>query len=90
MESSSLQNEKWKRKRYKEEDGVVPTSPSTPPSSPNRVARAPKYPRSIPLAKTEEKEPTCHISEHWRLAEGSHRQAQATKQGANFHATARR
>jgi len=24
---------KWKRKRYKEEDGVVPTSPSTPPSS---------------------------------------------------------
>jgi len=36
---------KWKRKRYKEEDGVVPTSPSTPPSSPNRVAPAPKCPR---------------------------------------------
>jgi len=33
----------------------------------------------FPLAKTEEKEPTCHISEHWRLAKGSHRQAQATK-----------
>jgi len=47
MESSSLQNEKWKRKRYKEEDGVVPTSLSTPPSSPNRVARAPKCPRSV-------------------------------------------
>jgi len=47
MESSSLQNGKWKRKRYKEEDGVVPTSPSTPPSSPNRVARAPKCPRSV-------------------------------------------
>jgi len=47
MESSSLQNWKWKRKRYKEEDGVVPTSPSTPPSSPNRVARAPKCPRSV-------------------------------------------
>jgi len=47
MESSSLQNGKWKRKRYKEEDGVVPTSPSTPPSSPNRVARAPKCPRSF-------------------------------------------
>jgi len=44
----------------------------------------------FPLAKYEEKEPTCHISEHWRLVEGSHRQAQATKQGANFHATARR
>ena len=25
---------KWKRKRYKEEEGVVPTSPNTPPSSP--------------------------------------------------------
>jgi len=25
---------KWKRKRYKEEDGIVPTSHSTPPSSP--------------------------------------------------------
>jgi len=42
------------------------------------------------LAKTEEKEPTCHISEHWRMAEGSHRQAQATKQGASLPATARR
>ena len=47
MESSSLQNGKWKRKRYKEEDGVVPTSPNTPPSSPNHVARAPKCPRSV-------------------------------------------
>jgi len=27
----------------------------------------------FPLAKTKEKEPTCHISENWRLAEGSHR-----------------
>ena len=42
------------------------------------------------LAKTEEKESTCHISENWRLAEGSHRQAQATKQGASLPATARR
>jgi len=47
MESSSLQKGKWKRKRYKEEDGVVPTRPNTSPSSPNRVARAPKCPRSI-------------------------------------------
>ena len=44
----------------------------------------------FPLAKTEEKEPTCHISEHWRLAEGSHRQAIANKQGAKPSATARR
>jgi len=35
---------------------------------------------AFPLAKTEEKEPTCHISENWRLAEGSHRQALAKKQ----------
>jgi len=44
----------------------------------------------FPLAKTEEKEPTCHISEHWRLAEGSHRQAVSSKQGAKLAATARR
>jgi len=44
----------------------------------------------FPLAKTEEKEPTCHISEYWRLAEGSHRQAVANKQGAKPSATARR
>jgi len=55
MESSSLQNGKWKRKRYKEEDGAVPTSPSTPPSSPNRVARAPKCPRSVSPRKNRRK-----------------------------------
>jgi len=45
---------------------------------------------AFPLAKTEDKEPTCHISENWRLAEGSHRQALAIKQGANFSGPARR
>jgi len=44
----------------------------------------------FPFAKTEEKGVTWHISEKGRLAEGSHRQAQATKQGANLPATARR
>ena len=44
----------------------------------------------FPLAKTEEKEQTCHISENACLAEGSHRQALAIKQGANFSSTARR
>ena len=39
----------------------------------------------FPLAKTEEKEPTCHISENVRLAEGSHRQALAIKQGQTSH-----
>jgi len=44
----------------------------------------------FPLAKIEEKEPTCHISEHWRLAERSHRQAVSSKQGVKLTATARR
>ena len=44
----------------------------------------------FPLAKTEEKEPTCHISEHWRLAEGSHHPAVSSQQGAKLAATARR
>jgi len=57
MESSSLQNGKWKRKIYKEEYGLVPTSPNTPPSSQHRVARAPKCSRYVSLRKTEEKGP---------------------------------
>ena len=90
MESSSLQNEKWKRKRYKEEDGAVPTSPSTPPSSPNRVARAPKCPRSVSLRENRRKRVTWHISENRRLAEVSYRQAVTNKQGPKLPATARR
>ena len=46
--------------------------------------RASKMPKNLfPLAKTEQKEPTCHISENWRLAEGSHRQALGNKQWQN-------
>jgi len=47
MESLSLQNGNGRGRRYKEEDGVVPTSPSRPPSAPRCVARAPKCPRSV-------------------------------------------
>jgi len=47
-------------------------------------------PDPFPLAKTEEKKPTCHIIENGRLTKGSHRQALAIKQGANFPSTARR
>jgi len=43
---------------------------------------------TFPLAKTEEKELTCHISENWRLAEASHRQALASKQWAKLLSTA--
>jgi len=38
----------------------------------------------FPFAKTEEKEPTCHISKNWRLAEGSHRQALANKHSQDY------
>jgi len=47
MESSSLQNGNGRGRRHKEEDGVVPTSPSRPSSAPRRVVRAPKCPRSF-------------------------------------------
>jgi len=45
MENPNLQNESERGKRYKEEKGIVLTSPSRPPSAPKRVARAPKRPR---------------------------------------------
>jgi len=45
MESPSLQNGSGRGKKYKEEERVVPTSPSRPPSAPKHVARAPKCPR---------------------------------------------
>jgi len=38
---------KWKRKRYKEEDRAVPTSPNTPPSSPNAFFVPPKCQRCV-------------------------------------------
>jgi len=51
MESSSLQNGNGRGRRHKEEDGVVPTSPSRPPSVPRRVVRAPKCPRCVSPCK---------------------------------------
>jgi len=91
MESSSLQNGNGRGRRHKEEDEVVPTSPSKPPSVPRRVVRAPKCPRCVsPRENRRKREPTCHISENWRLVEGSHRQVLAIKQGANFSGLAQR
>jgi len=60
--------EKWKRKRYKEEDGAVPTSPSTPPSSLNRVARAPKCPRWVSLRENRRKR--GHLTHQRKRAPG--------------------
>jgi len=77
MESSTLQNGKWKRKRYKEEDEVVPTSPSTPPSSQNRVARAPKCPRSV--SPHENRRKRANLPHHRTLAPGG----RVSPRGAN-------
>jgi len=45
MESTNLQNEGGRGRRYIKEEGIVPISPSSPSSTPNRVVRAPKRPR---------------------------------------------
>jgi len=42
MERPSLQNGIGRGRRYKEEEGIVLTSPSKPPSAPKCVARPPK------------------------------------------------
>jgi len=45
MESQGLVIGSGKGKRYKEEEGLVPTSPSRPQRDPKHVARAPNRPR---------------------------------------------
>ena len=47
MESWSLENGNGRGRRYKEEERVVPISPSIPPSAPRRVSRAPKCLRFV-------------------------------------------
>jgi len=85
MESSSLKNGNGRGRRYKEEERVVPTSPSRPLSVPRSVARAPKCPRWFSPRENRRKRATWHISENWRL---SHRQALTAKQWPNFPSTA--
>jgi len=80
MESTSLQNEGGRGRRYREEEEIVSTSPSTPSSAPKRVARAPKLPRSVSLAKTQRNRTNLPHQRKWSLAEASHRQAQAKKE----------
>ena len=45
---------KWKRKRYKEEDEVVPTNPSTPPCSQNEFSCASHCQKSFSLENPKE------------------------------------
>jgi len=45
--AQAYKNGNGRGRRYKEEERVVPTSPSRPPSTPRRVARAPKCPRYV-------------------------------------------
>jgi len=51
-----LKNERNGREgRYKEEDGVVPTSPNTPPSSPNRVCSCLPLPKMHSFSTNQKK-----------------------------------
>jgi len=72
MESTSLRNESGRGKRYNEEEGIVPTSPNSPPNTPNHVVRAPKCPRWGSLAKTQRNRANMPNQQKWRLAEASH------------------
>ena len=91
MESSSLQNERDGRERdTKRKMELFPQALALLQALQMCSSCLQNAKDSFPLAKTEEKEPTCHISEHWRLAEGSHRQALTKKQWAILSATAQR
>jgi len=63
MENTSLQNEGGRGRRYKEEEWIVPTSPSKPPALQNMLLELQNVQDPFPLAKIEEKGSTCHISE---------------------------
>jgi len=68
MESSSLQNGNGRGRRHKEEDGVVPTSPSRPPSAPRRVVRALKSPRCV--SPRENRRKRANLPHQRKLAPG--------------------
>jgi len=59
---------RWKRNRYKEEDGVVPTSPSTPPSSPNVFFVPPKCQRWV--SPRENRRKRANLPHQRKLAPG--------------------
>ena len=90
MESSSLQNGNGRVRRYKEEERVVPTSSSRPPSAQRRVARALKCPRSFSPRENRRKRANLPYQQDCRLTEASHRQELAAKQWWKFAQTARR
>ena len=81
---------KWKRKRYKEEDGVVPTSPSTPPSSPNVFFVPPKCQRSV--SPRENRRKRANLPHQQTLAPGGRVSPPGgiEQTGAKLAATARR
>jgi len=68
MESSSLQNGNGRGKSYKEEERVVLTSPSRPPSAPKRVARTPKCPRCV--SPLENRRKRANLPHQRKLAAG--------------------
>jgi len=90
MESSSLQNERDGRERdTKRKMELFPQALALLQALQMCSSCLQNAKDLFPLAKTEEKGQTWHISENCRLAEASHHQAQATKQFWNFACTAR-
>jgi len=55
MESPSLQNGSGRGKRYKEEERVVPTSPSRPPMLQNALLELQNVQDEFHFVKTQEK-----------------------------------
>jgi len=85
MESSSLQNGKNGRERdTKRKMELFPQALALLQALQIALLELQTVQDVFPFVKTEEKEPTCHISEHWRLAEWSHHQALDKKQWQIF------
>ena len=70
-EQKLTKDEDGRMRRYKEEERVVPTSPSRPPSSPKSVFRVLHGPRCVPLAQNRRKRANLPHQRGWRLAEVS-------------------
>jgi len=70
MEGTSLQNEDGRGRRYKEQEGIVPTSLTVLQALQIVLFELQNVQDEFPLKQLEEKGPTCHTSESatwWNL-----------------------